>query len=338
MGEPVSANCRPSIGDHEPLCLAGTARSTGTRRLPRACQTRRTTPTAHGLACHDAQTISTTFRLLVSPSGTDALVLSARLDSAPGPRTRQCVLSKMAASIAAPLDLLAGWLALVSPAQACQALLALLGAGIVAATLLPAGTQKHLLDYGARDASGAAAASTGSNTAAGHSSAAGAQPASSPPHPEASALEKAVASVVARTQVPHNWFVSFYVFHLLCTAFWVEEWWRWSRDAAVSVSASASTSASPNNLFGLLVMSQQNADLRATPSPAPSMALVHVLVGMGLMALHTGRRLYEYIYVFQPSKSKMNISHLALGLVFYAILSVAVWIEGSRMQMLSSDL
>lgn len=203
----------------------------------------------------------------------------------------------------------------VSPANICQASFVVLGAAIMALTLLPAATQKHLLDYGARDSK-----STAADAKAKDSDKKDGKPV---PVPEPSALERTVAAVVSRLQVPHSWFISFYAFYLVCTSYWAAQWWSW-RQADVG-------SQTPENLFGRILASQQTSDSVWSSTPATSMALAQVAVAFVLEALQTGRRLYEYVYVFKPSKAKMNAAHFLLGFAYYAIMSVAVWVEGSRM-------
>ncbi|KAL1889815.1 hypothetical protein Sste5346_008673 [Sporothrix stenoceras] len=206
----------------------------------------------------------------------------------------------------------------VSPANLCQASFAGLAAAIVALTLLPAATQKLLLDYGARDSKSTVAAEPkGKGTAKEDDKQA--------PESEPDLLTRIVAVVVSRLQVPHSWFISFYAFYLICTAYWAAQWWLW-RQADVS----GQKTTMPNNLFGRILESQQLSDLVGTPTPATSMALAQVAIAFVLEALQTGRRLYEYLYVFKPSKAMMNVAHFLLGFAYYAIMSVAVWVEGSQ--------
>jgi len=48
-----------------------------------------------------------------------------------------------------------------------------------------------------------------------------------------------------------------------------------------------------------------------------------------LMFLQALRRLYEHLYVMRPSASTMWFVHWMLGLSFYLVLSVSIWIEGA---------
>jgi 3-oxo-5-alpha-steroid 4-dehydrogenase 3 len=48
-----------------------------------------------------------------------------------------------------------------------------------------------------------------------------------------------------------------------------------------------------------------------------------------MMAAQGGRRLYECFRVMKPGKTPMWFVHWGLGLAFYAVMSVSVWVEGS---------
>lgn len=41
------------------------------------------------------------------------------------------------------------------------------------------------------------------------------------------------------------------------------------------------------------------------------------------------RRLYECVYISKPGTSKMWIGHYLLGIGYYVVMSVAVWVEGT---------
>jgi len=61
------------------------------------------------------------------------------------------------------------------------------------------------------------------------------------------------------------------------------------------------------------------------------MTLQQVMVAWALMLVQGARRLYECLAFTKPSSSsQMWIGHWAVGVWFYATVSVAVWIEGSR--------
>lgn len=63
-----------------------------------------------------------------------------------------------------------------------------------------------------------------------------------------------------------------------------------------------------------------------------AMSIQQVLVCVILMAVQGGRRLYECMAFAKPSSSsssQMWFVHWLLGLAFYAVTTVAVWIEGT---------
>ena len=61
------------------------------------------------------------------------------------------------------------------------------------------------------------------------------------------------------------------------------------------------------------------------------MTLDQIIVTWILMLLQGVRRLYESLEFTKPSNARMWIGHWALGVWFYASMSIAVWIEGARM-------
>ena len=60
-----------------------------------------------------------------------------------------------------------------------------------------------------------------------------------------------------------------------------------------------------------------------------SMSMNQIFLLWSFMLLQGIRRLFESIYVTKTSASKMWIFHYVLGLGFYMVMSVAVWIEGA---------
>ncbi|KAG5914972.1 hypothetical protein E4U42_000218 [Claviceps africana] len=61
----------------------------------------------------------------------------------------------------------------------------------------------------------------------------------------------------------------------------------------------------------------------------PSAELGRVLVAWAMMAAQGGRRLFESLFVMRTGRTPMLAAHWVLALVFYAVVSVAVWVEGS---------
>jgi 3-oxo-5-alpha-steroid 4-dehydrogenase 3 len=70
--------------------------------------------------------------------------------------------------------------------------------------------------------------------------------------------------------------------------------------------------------------------LAALTDVKEAMTLDQVLVTWILMLVQGVRRMYESLKFTRPSSARMWIGHWALGVWFYASMSVAVWIEGAR--------
>ena len=62
-----------------------------------------------------------------------------------------------------------------------------------------------------------------------------------------------------------------------------------------------------------------------------SMSFKQVILCWTLMAFQGARRLYESITLTKPSESKMWFVHWILGLVYYIMMSMAIWVEGTGM-------
>lgn len=54
-----------------------------------------------------------------------------------------------------------------------------------------------------------------------------------------------------------------------------------------------------------------------------------------LMSVQGTRRLLESMTFGTPSKSKMFIAHWLLGITFYLVMGVAVWVEGIGIEVLA---
>ncbi|KAK4508270.1 hypothetical protein PRZ48_002008 [Zasmidium cellare] len=107
---------------------------------------------------------------------------------------------------------------------------------------------------------------------------------------------------LAELKVPHSWFTSFYAVSVTLSLFWAAE---------------------------LLVRGPSfQAVARYAPDTAHSMSFSQVLVVWTLMLAQGSRRLYECMAISKPSESRMWFGHWALGILFYTLTSVAVWIEG----------
>lgn len=106
----------------------------------------------------------------------------------------------------------------------------------------------------------------------------------------------------AMLKVPHHWFVHFYVLSVSCSLLWLQQ---------ISMKG---------RLFKLLA---PNSDIYMS-----DFSLSTTWLCMLLMFVQGIRRLYECIAFSKPSSSRMWIGHYFIGLAFYAVTSVAIWIQG----------
>lgn len=113
---------------------------------------------------------------------------------------------------------------------------------------------------------------------------------------------------LASWQVPHSYFTQFYVVSVLSSIFWVTQI-IWKGPAFRVVSA----------LYD------------ADSAQGSSMSVNQVIVCSAIMTLQGTRRLYECITLNKPSKSTMWVAHYIIGIAYYLAMTMAVWIEGTRM-------
>ena len=174
----------------------------------------------------------------------------------------------------------------LSPAQWCQTFFLLSAGLVVTIQVLPHDVKRALIDYGARRPT----EDSDEDKAKGNST----------------ALKRFADRVTSYGQVPHNWFLHFYIVSTSLSAFWA---WQYFQKGSVMRELAAWQDGSGE----------------------PSMELGQVFVAWLMMALQGSRRLYESLYVSKPGSSPMWFVHWALGLVYYTSMSISVWIEGSSM-------
>jgi 3-oxo-5-alpha-steroid 4-dehydrogenase 3 len=58
------------------------------------------------------------------------------------------------------------------------------------------------------------------------------------------------------------------------------------------------------------------------------MTLNQVVLAWSFMALQGTRRLYESITLAKPSKAKMWVGLWVIGVAYYIVMGIAVWVEG----------
>ncbi|ETS85753.1 hypothetical protein PFICI_03778 [Pestalotiopsis fici W106-1] len=119
--------------------------------------------------------------------------------------------------------------------------------------------------------------------------------------------------VTSLGQVPHSWFIHFYVLSVSSSVFWAAQY-----------------------LCGGVILTTI-CRYQAARSPGPTMSMEQVQLAWLLMAMQGTRRLYECFYVLRTSSSsKMWCIHWLLGCAYYLGIGIAIWIEGSH-AILQSD-
>ncbi|ATY64365.1 3-oxo-5-alpha-steroid 4-dehydrogenase [Cordyceps militaris] len=124
-------------------------------------------------------------------------------------------------------------------------------------------------------------------------------------------LQRLVGAATRAGQVPHAWFWHFYLLSVAASAFWA---WQFGTGGRV--------------LRALAERQQQHA--AAAAEVGDDDALGRVVAAWAMMALQGTRRLYESLFVMRTGEgSSMWFVHWALGLTFYAVMSISIWIERS---------
>ncbi|KAI5465587.1 hypothetical protein BGZ63DRAFT_108491 [Mariannaea sp. PMI_226] len=174
----------------------------------------------------------------------------------------------------------------LAPSQWCQ-LFFLLSAGlIIVIQALPKDVRSALMNYGARRPPGADQKQAQSQSQS------------------QTTIWALLAKLTEFGQVPHSWFLHFYIVSVSLSGFWA---WQYIQKGSL--------------MRSVVLLQDRNG--------GPSMELGQVYVAWLLMAMQGLRRLYESLYVSKHGKSPMWVVHWALGLVYYTTMSLSVWIEGS---------
>ncbi|KAL1882018.1 hypothetical protein VTK73DRAFT_3000 [Phialemonium thermophilum] len=173
------------------------------------------------------------------------------------------------------------------PASLCQLYFILASCGVLAVAAAPATARPLLLNYGARK-SGAQDADNGREES---------------PDRRPGPFVRLVATVTSWGQIPHSWFITFYVSYIASSLFWLLQYL--TRGSVLQTIAT-----------------------RQAESAEPSMSGGQVALVWTAMLVQACRRLYEHLAVFNPSTSKMWVVHWLLGESFYLCTSVAVWVDG----------
>ncbi|KAF4333916.1 DFG10 [Fusarium beomiforme] len=194
------------------------------------------------------------------------------------------------------LNQLINLLSALSPAQWCQSFFALSAALVLALQILPQDVRSALMDYGPRRPKGE---KLGKKTREERKQ-------------KFAGLGSFLRNLTEYGQVPHSWFLHFYITSVSLSGFWA---WQYIANGSV---------------LRCIATWQGRAG-------GSSMSLEQIYIAWLLMALQGSRRLHESLFVFKPGSSPMWLIHWALGIAFYAVISLAVWIEGSSAILASWD-
>lgn len=108
--------------------------------------------------------------------------------------------------------------------------------------------------------------------------------------------------LVTDLQVPHAWFLHFYVVSVACSLFW-----------GIHIVLKSS--------FLMTICEKAGA--------GGTLSINQIALMWSMMAVQGVRRLAESIMSGKSSTSKMWFVHWVLGIAFYLAVNVAVWVEGA---------
>ncbi|KAH8663667.1 3-oxo-5-alpha-steroid 4-dehydrogenase-like protein [Tricladium varicosporioides] len=107
---------------------------------------------------------------------------------------------------------------------------------------------------------------------------------------------------LATFQVPHSWFTHYYLVSVMSSIFWAVQAY--------------------NNGPVFTFLASYSKPKSAT------VTLSHVLLAWAMMSVQGVRRLYESLAFTKPSQAQMWIGLWIIGMAYYVVMGVAVWIEG----------
>lgn len=247
------------------------------------------------------------------------------------------------------LNAAAQQLAVVSPAQWCQTFYLLAAACVLAVASTPAEAKTLLVDYGARKSTLNSASSSSSSQQPSRSDqvqrelqqkqtsqndsvvatttkqfaiAKGKGTGDKPDKKENAKDGGIFLPLIAHftshwTQVPHSWFAAFYIVSVACSLFWAVQYLT---DGSI------------------LRFIASNQALSLSGADEAGVTFEQLAAAWTMMLLQGGRRIYEHAAVMRPSsKSTMWFVHWLLGLSFYILTNVAIWVEGSSKQQIHKD-
>ncbi|KAH6653914.1 hypothetical protein BKA67DRAFT_658253 [Truncatella angustata] len=174
----------------------------------------------------------------------------------------------------------------LEPAHICQTFFILAASAVLAVAATPRSARGLLTQYGARSSSPPRKDGPGGNAAGDR-------------------FTDFISWVTSIGNVPHSWFIHFYVLSVTSSVFWAAQYF----------------------LHGSIL--DAVAQIQGTWSSSPSMTIHQVQLAWLLMALQGARRLSECLFVMRSSSSRMWVVHWLLGCAYYLCMGVAVWVEGS---------
>ena len=123
-----------------------------------------------------------------------------------------------------------------------------------------------------------------------------------PAEPGILARTDSILDQLAKLQVPHSWFLHFYVSSVVSSIIWLQQ------------------------LVGRGFLFRMIAN--RTAGKENSTSVYQVALCWSLILVQGARRLYECVVLAKPSKSQMWAGHWLLGIMFYVATGICVWIEG----------
>jgi len=123
-----------------------------------------------------------------------------------------------------------------------------------------------------------------------------------PPKDQPKSIFATLFDTIASVQVPHTWFIHYYVASVLSSIFWAHQIYT------------------HGPAFEFLAFYSSERDT--------SMTVNQVFLAWLFMAIQGSRRLCECITLTKPSKSKMWVGLWLIGLGYYIAMGISVWIEG----------
>ncbi|KAL6908828.1 3-oxo-5-alpha-steroid 4-dehydrogenase domain-containing protein [Trichoderma evansii] len=182
-------------------------------------------------------------------------------------------------------------MASTTPAEWCQGFFVVSTAILYGGHVFPESARKALFAYGARRP---AHTQHGPNGQA--------------PGQKAEAKADSLLVLTSYAQVPHSWFIHFYIVSVSWSIFWG---WQY---------------ISKGSIMRAMAKTQHRF---AMENHAPEVDLTATLVTCLLMSTQGARRLFECLFVSKSGSSPMSAFHWALGVAYYTAVGISVWVQGS---------